>query len=135
MYRKTNLNVTAGTLVLNHKSDFVALFRPLMRNWRKEDMKKWKQMKALEVAAAVVAEALADNGVEFNENDTIQWPMGPVTTPPKRTKKSKGPVLKATTSVGQLFKEIENSLIQSEKERALMNIGIFVFTESVTRKT
>ena len=69
--------------------DFMDHITELLKQFRSEQMLKWKQMLAIEVLAAVLAETLMNNGVSIDcENESITWPFGQVTHPPSTTGKS-----------------------------------------------
>ena len=57
----------------------------------KEKMVLWKQMRCLELAAALVAETLIEMGVQIVTNpDEIHWPTGHVSKPSAPLRKKKG---------------------------------------------
>ena len=107
----------------------VRIMTQLIEELRKQDMIKWRQMKALEVGAAVLAETLMKNGVEFDmEEKTISWPTsdGAKSKAPKTlTKKGKssGKSQKSTDAPGLVFKLITEKLLAEEKQEGLKNIG------------
>ena len=58
----------------------------LLDTFRKEDMLHWKQMLAVEVASAVLAEVLIQNNVVIDcETECIHWPFGIISKPPIST--------------------------------------------------
>lgn len=116
-------------LMNNHKEHLALVMAELVRDFRKQKLIKWRQMKALELAAAVVAELLVLNGVDFDlATGKITWPSGHVSKPPKgktKTGKSSGKSQKSSDALGLLFTNISEDLLAEEKREGKSKIGIY----------
>ena len=93
----------------------------LLESFRKEGMLHWKQMLAVEVASAVLAEVLIQNNVVIDcESECIQWPFGIVSKPPGNTQNKKG---KATSKnvksgkSGMIFGIIVNDIQEQDSKK------------------
>ena len=81
----------SGAVLFNiHALDLKDEIQNLLYDLVKENMVLWKQMRSLELAAALVAETLMEMGVKFFTNpEEIHWPKGNVTKPSSPASKKK----------------------------------------------
>ena len=102
----------------NCQSLFYDKLCELLQQLKCENMLKWKWMRCVEVAAAVLAEVLCNNGVSIDcDTEVISWPFGTVSSPPnsdeskKKGKggKGKGKVVKSGKS-GTIFGVLVNKI-------------------------
>ena len=86
--------IIAGAVLFNlHALDIKDELQMLLFDLVKEKLVLWKQMRCLEVTAAIVAETLMKMGVQIMMSpEEITWPTGEVTKPaaPPSTKKKGG---------------------------------------------
>ena len=84
----------------------------------KEKLVLWKQMRCLEVTAAIVAETLMEMGVQIMLSpEEITWPTGEVTKPAGPGPKKKGGKKVAKNKHG-VFGELVNDLAPKLPESA-----------------
>ena len=114
-------------LTNNHQMDYKEHLIKLLNTFRKEGMLHWKQMLAVEVASAVLAEVLIQNNVVIDcETECIHWPFGIVSKPPISTPNKKGKATSKTVKSGKsgtIFGVIVNEIqIQgSQKEKSAVS--------------
>ena len=84
--------VLTGAVLFNlHALDLKDQIQGLLFDLIKEKMVLWKQMRCLEVTAAIVTETLMEIGVNILLSpEEIHWPTGEVTKPGPGPKKKKG---------------------------------------------
>ena len=74
-----------------HAFDLKDKLQLLLFDLIKEKMPIWKQMRALEIVAAIVAETLMEMSVTIlTTPEEIHWPMGCITRPGTQTTNKKG---------------------------------------------
>ena len=68
----------AGAILANnHQWEMFPALEKLLSDFQKEGIPKWKQMKCIELAMALLAEDLIGNGIVIDiDNGNIEWPMG-----------------------------------------------------------
>ena len=111
----------------------------LLDQFRKEGMLHWKQMLAVEVASAVLAEVLIQNNVVIDcESKCIHWPFGIVSKPPSTTGTKKGKAMgksvksgKSGTIFGVIVNDIQHQENQKQKS-ALSKAGSSSIAEKIT---
>ena len=107
-------------LANNHQQEMFPALEKLLADFQREGLPKWKQMKCIELAMALLAEDFIGNGIVIDiENGNIEWPMGEHTEPPtnegnKRkggkssTKNSTGPKAKPSNVFGHLVNNVQS---------------------------
>ena len=84
------LKLAGEVLFKLHADDLKTELENLLYDLVRENLPQWKQMRGLEVTAAIVAETLIEMGVLiFNEPPEIHWPNGLVTKMPAGTRSKK----------------------------------------------
>ena len=74
-----------------HALDLKVELQNLLFELAKEDLVLWKQMRCIEITAALIAETLIELGVSIvTQPDEVYWPNGTVSTAPDPGKKKKG---------------------------------------------
>ena len=129
IYSRNNIKIfrSGKILINNHSEKMGTLVRQLVKELRDQKMVKWKQMKCVELAGAVLAEILLVRGVVFDlEQQTTEWPSGHKVKPPKKLTKSGKNSSKSEKSCdapGVLFNTLTKSILEEEKEEGLKQIG------------
>ena len=95
-----------GAVIFNiHTLDLKDEIQLLLFDLRKENMPIWKQMRCLEIVAAIMAETLMEMSVNIMTSpEEIHWPMGCVMRPGTQTKAKKGK--KTSKKQGSIFGSI-----------------------------
>ena len=95
-----------GAVLFNiHAFDLKDELQLLLFNLIKEKMHIWKQMRALKIVAAIVAETLMEMSVTIlTTPEEIHWPMSCITQPGAQTTKKKGK--KTSKKQGGIFGNI-----------------------------
>ena len=99
-----------GAILFNiHALDLKDELQLLLFELVKEKMLIWKQMRCLEIVAAIVAETLMEMSVNILTNpEEIHWPMGVVTKPGTHSHKKKGK--KTNKKQGGVFGQLVSDL-------------------------
>ena len=73
----TRKTVFVGVILANnHQRELFLALEKLLKDFQHEGLAKWKQMKCVELAMALLAEDLIVNGVSIDpESGKIDWPM------------------------------------------------------------
>ena len=82
----------SGAVLFNlHALDLKVELQNLLFEVAKEDLVLWKQMRCIEITAALIAETLIELGVSIvTQPDEVHWPNGVVSKAPEPAKKKKG---------------------------------------------
>ena len=116
-------------LANNYQHELFPVLEKLLKDFQREGLVKWKQMKCVELAMALLAKDLIANGVCIDiESTKIDWPMGIQTeVPVNEGNKKKGgkcsstnkPCVKAKPSnvFGQLVNDVQSALANMAKFR------------------
>ena len=107
-----------GAILTIIRKNFIMSLIILLRSLIKRGFLKWKVMKCLEVAAAVLAEVLIQNGVNIDvDTEVIHWPMADIVSGPPTNvvNKGKGKGSKVSKKVisgqlGHVFGQIVNDI-------------------------
>ena len=89
-----------GSVLFNiHSNDLSDELRTLMTEMNDAKVSLWKQMRVVEIVAALIAHELKQGGVKFTVNpDSVIWPDGTIT---KKTSESKKTKKKAPAAVSK----------------------------------
>ena len=111
MSRLCNKVIVGAVLFNRHALNIKDQLHMLLFDLVKEKLVLWKQMRCLEVTAAIVAETLMEMGVQIMRSpEEITWPTGEVMKPaaPPSTKRRGGK--KAAKNKHGVFGELVNDL-------------------------
>ena len=131
--------VIGATSTNNHQMDYKEHLIKLLDTFRKEGMLCWKQMLAIKVASAVLAEVLIQNNVVIDcKSECIHWPFGTVSKLPSSTPNKKGKATSKSVKSGKsgtIFRVIVSDikLQQNEKpESTLSKTSASSIAEKIT---
>ena len=115
----TRKTVFAGAILENnHQRELFLALEKLLKDFQHEGLAKWKQMKCVELAMALLAEDLIANGVSNDpESGKIDWPMGKQTELPtndgnkkKEGKSSSKKITGGKARPGNVFGQLVNDV-------------------------
>ena len=127
----TRKTVFVGAILANnHQRELFLALEELLKYFQHEGLAKWKQMKCVELAMALLDEDLIANGVSINpESGKIDWLMSKQMEPPandgNKKKSSKSSVKNITGGkarpgnvFGQLVNDVQSVLASQMKFKA-----------------